>query len=95
MLPVMKIGDLNVTRLIVGSNPFTGKSHLNSEVDVDMRGYFSEEQAFAMLNRCEEAGINAVQSRGSMPVMGLIMGLPVASVIGSSKLLSRTTGRTP
>ena len=28
--------------------------------------------AFAMLRRCEEAGINAVQSRGSMPVMGLI-----------------------
>ena len=72
MLPTMKIGDVEVTRLIVGSNPFTGKSHLTEDVDADMRGYFSEEQAFAMLNRCEEAGINAVQSRGSMQVMGLL-----------------------
>ena len=72
MLPTMKIGDVEITRLIVGSNPFTGKSHLNETVDADMKAYFTEEQAFAMLRRCEEAGINAVQSRGSMPVMGLI-----------------------
>ncbi|MBE6561600.1 MAG: hypothetical protein E7662_10795 [Ruminococcaceae bacterium] len=72
MLPTMKIGDKEITRLIVGSNPFTGKSHLNETVDADMRAYFTEEQAFAMLRRCEEAGINAVQSRGSMPVMDLL-----------------------
>ena len=68
----MKIGDLEITRLIVGSNPFTGKSHLDENTDKDMREYFTDEQAFAMLKRCEDAGINAVQSRGSMPVMGLI-----------------------
>jgi len=68
----MKIGDVEVTRLIVGSNPFTGKSHLDKDTDADMKGYFTEEQAFAMLDRCYEAGINAVQSRGSMPTMGLI-----------------------
>ncbi len=68
----MKIGDAEVTRLIVGSNPFTGKSHLNEQVDADMVSYFSEERAFSMLMKCEEAGINAVQSRGSMPAMGLI-----------------------
>jgi len=72
MLPTMNIGDLAITRLIVGSNPFTGKSHLDAQTDADMRGYFTEEQAFAMLRRCEEAGINAMQSRGSMPVMGLL-----------------------
>lgn len=72
MLPTMRIGDLDVTRLIVGSNPFTGKSHMTPAMDADMKAYFTEEQAFAMLRRCEEAGINAVQSRGSMPVMGLL-----------------------
>ena len=72
MLPTMTIGDLAVTRLIVGSNPFTGKSHLTPEVDRDMKGYFTGEQAFAMLRRCEEAGINAVQSRGSQPIMDLL-----------------------
>ena len=72
MLPTMRIGDLDVTRLIAGSNPFTGKSHMTPATDADMKAYFTEEQAFAMLRRCEEAGINAVQSRGSMPVMGLL-----------------------
>jgi len=72
MLPTMKIGDLEVTRLIVGSNPFTGKSHLDKATDDDMKSYFSDEQAFKMLDRCCEAGINAVQSRGSMPIMGLV-----------------------
>ena len=72
MLPTMKIGDLEITRLVVGSNPFTGKSHLDPSTDNDMKSYFSDEQAFAMLRRCEEAGINAIQSRGNMPVMGLI-----------------------
>ncbi len=72
MLPTMKIGDKEITRLIVGSNPFTGKSHLNDAVDADMRAHFTEDRVFAMLRRCEEAGINAVQSRGSMPVMDLL-----------------------
>ena len=72
MLPTMKIGDLNVSRLIVGSNPFTGKSHMNSDVDADMKEYFTEEMTFAMLQRCEQVGINAVQSRGSMPIMGIL-----------------------
>lgn len=72
MLPTMKIGNFDITRLIVGSNPFTGKSHLNSTLDAEMRSYFTEQQIFEMLHRCEEAGINAVQSRGSMPVMGMI-----------------------
>ena len=72
MLPTMKIGDIEVSRLIVGSNPFTGKSHLDGETDADMKNYFTEERAFTMLDKCANAGINAVQSRGSMPMMGLI-----------------------
>ena len=72
MLPTMKIGDKEISRLIVGSNPFTGKSHMNKFVDSDMKEYFTEEKAFEMLRKCEDVGINAVQSRGSMPIMGLI-----------------------
>ena len=37
MLPTMKIGDHDITRLIAGSNPFTGKSHMTPEVDADMK----------------------------------------------------------
>ncbi len=72
MLPTMKIGDLEVSRLIVGTNPFTGKSHLDKETDSDMKEHFTEKRVFDMLDRCFEVGINAVQSRGSMPIMGLL-----------------------
>ena len=51
MLPTRKIGNLEITRLIVGSNPFTGKSHLDENVDADMKDYFTDEAAFAMLAR--------------------------------------------
>ena len=71
MLPTMKIGDREIARLIAGSNPFTGKSHLTERVNADMRGYYTEERVFDTLRRCEAAGINALQSRGCMPVMGL------------------------
>ena len=72
ILPRMKLGDLSVSRLIVGTNPFVGKSHLNAALNGEMKAYFTEEQVYATLRRCEEAGITAVQSRGSRPVMDLI-----------------------
>ena len=72
MLPTMKIGDLEVSRLIVGTNPFTGKSHLDPATDADMKSHFTEERVFAMLDQCQAVGINAVQSRGSMPVMSTL-----------------------
>ena len=72
MLPMMKIGDLSVSRLIVGSNPFTGKSHLDAVTDADMKSHFTDKHVFEMLERCESVGINAVQSRGSLPVMDMI-----------------------
>ncbi len=72
MLPQMTIGPLTVSRLIVGTNPFVGKSHLNAALNADMKAYFTEERVFATLRRCESAGITAVQSRESQPVMGLI-----------------------
>ena len=72
MLPTMNIGDLQVSRLIVGSNPFSGKSHMNTATDADMKSHFTESHVFSMLQHCEEAGINAVQSRGSLPIMDLL-----------------------
>ena len=72
MLPTMQIGDLAVTRLIVGTNPFTGKSHLSDAMNAEMKEYYSEQAIFDTLRRCEMAGINAVQSRGSQPMMGVI-----------------------
>ncbi len=73
MLPLMKIGEVGITRLIVGSNPFVGKSHFNADTDSAMKEYYrTEEDIFSTLRACEDAGINAFQSRGSLPMMKVI-----------------------
>lgn len=33
MLPTIKIGDNDITRLIVGHNPFSGNSHVSEKLD--------------------------------------------------------------
>ena len=44
-LPKVKLGrsDIEVTRLISGGNPLCGNSHLSSEMNADMKSYFTED----------------------------------------------------
>lgn len=73
MLPTVRIRNMEMTRLIVGSNPFVGKSHLDDATDAEMKQYYHAEEAiFATLRACEDAGINTFQSRGSLPMMKVI-----------------------
>ena len=63
-LPTIRLGKHQVSRLIVGGNPFSGNSHLCREIDREMRDYYTVERIKATLGQCEEAGINTWQSRG-------------------------------
>lgn len=64
MLPTIKLGKHDVTRLIVGGNPFCGNSHFSKERDIEMRDYYTVDRIKKTLKQCEEAGINTWQSRG-------------------------------
>lgn len=64
VLPTIKLGKHSVTRLIVGGNPFSGNSHISRERDIEMRNYYTVEKIKETLRQCENAGINAWQSRG-------------------------------
>ena len=64
VLPTIKLGRHSVTRLIVGGNPFSGNSHISRERDIEMRNYYTVEKIKETLRQCEDAGINAWQSRG-------------------------------
>ena len=64
VLPTIKLGRHSVTRLIVGGNPFSGNSHISRERDIEMRNYYTVEKIKETLRQCENAGINAWQSRG-------------------------------
>ena len=72
MLPTIKIGNTDVTRLIVGGNPFSGNSHFSAEVDWKMRDYFTTARIKDTLSRCEENGINTMLLRGDMHIMRII-----------------------
>jgi len=64
LLPTVKLGRHDVTRLIIGGNPFSGNSHQTTEMSREMRDYFTVEKIKETLRQCEDAGINTWQSRG-------------------------------
>ena len=72
MLPTIRLGEHEVTRLIVGGNPFAGNSHSNPELDEEMRDYFTTETIKATLRRCEECGINTAQLRADRHIMRIL-----------------------
>lgn len=61
-LPTIRIGDFQLTRLIVGSNPVEGYSHSTTNLDRHMREYFTTERTVEFVRRCEQLGINTWQS---------------------------------
>jgi len=64
VLPQIRFGPHSLSRLIVGSNPINGGSHLSGFVNRQMRNYFTEENVLGLLRRCQEVGINTWQSSG-------------------------------
>jgi hypothetical protein len=63
-LPVIRFGKYSLSRLICGTNPFNGGSHLSVFVNRAMRQYYTPEQILKTLRRCQEAGINCWQAGG-------------------------------
>jgi hypothetical protein len=61
LLPTIRLGDHQVTRLVVGSNPISGYSYLGPIMDQQMREYFTPERVVELLSNCERAGINTHQ----------------------------------
>ncbi len=62
LLPTIRLGSHQVTRLIVGSNPIYGYSHFNRLFDQHMTEWFTDERIVQFLLDCERAGINTWQA---------------------------------
>lgn len=60
-LPTVKFGKTDITRLIVGSNPFYGYSHFNRILDQHMLEWYTQDRKMEVLHACERAGINTWQ----------------------------------
>jgi len=60
-LPAVKFGTHEITRLIIGSNPFYGYSHFNRIFDAQMREFYTQDKKIEVLKRAERHGIGTWQ----------------------------------
>ena len=57
-VPRMRFGRAEISRLIVGCNPFYGYAHFNSTLGAVMREYYTAERVCDVLHQCARFGIN-------------------------------------
>jgi hypothetical protein len=62
LLPTVKLGPHQITRLIIGGNPIYGYSHFNKLFSQHMIDWHTPERVVALWKRCEQAGINCFQN---------------------------------
>jgi hypothetical protein len=63
-LPATKLGKYEISRLIIGSNPFYGYSHLSRTLDQHMREWGTPENICATLQEAARNGVNTFQTNG-------------------------------
>ncbi len=61
-LPKVRLGRHEITRLVLGSNPVLGFSHLNAMMNRLMADYYTPERIQQLLRRCLEMRINTWQT---------------------------------
>ena len=72
LLPTIKIGTADVTRLIIGGNPFSGNSHVSAALDNEMMDYFTTKTIKKTIRDCMENGINTMQVRADRHMLRII-----------------------
>jgi hypothetical protein len=60
-LPKVRFGDMEVSRLVIGQNPFYGSSHFTPTLDRLMADWYTPEQVCETLLECQQNGINTYQ----------------------------------
>lgn len=72
-MDIVKIGPLEVSRFILGSNPISGYSHQSIEMDSRMRHYFSSTQIKRLFRDAEALGVTTVIARSDLHVLRILM----------------------
>jgi hypothetical protein len=60
--PTTKIGGIELSRLLIGSNPFGGFSHFSNARDEWLKKYFTVERIVEVLEACSARGLNGFVS---------------------------------
>ncbi len=58
-VPKVKFGGVEISRLVVGCNPFYGFAHFNRTLSTIMQEYYTAERVCDVLHQCNRFGINA------------------------------------
>ena len=61
-LPTIRLGSLEVSRFLLGSNPFWGYSHKNPQLDEEMKAYHTDERIVRVLDEAARCGLTTVVS---------------------------------
>ena len=69
----VKLGDLEVSRLILGGNPFSGFSHWNGAGDSEMKHYYTAARIKETYREAERLGVNTHIGRGDHHVIRVLM----------------------
>ncbi len=69
----IQIGNLRVSRVILGSNPFGGFSHQGPGRDDEMLHYYSAARIKEVLRQAERLGINTIMARADQHMIRLLM----------------------
>jgi hypothetical protein len=59
-MPTIRLGNVEVSRLILGSNPFYGYAHRDGDIGRQMVEYYTDERILAVLDQAAELGVTAV-----------------------------------
>jgi len=71
-IATVNLGDLSVSRMIIGGNPFSGFSHQGSRRDDEMRDYYTAERIIDTLRRAEQAGISTAILRDDQHIRDIL-----------------------
>jgi hypothetical protein len=72
-MKTVSFGAIQVTRLVIGGNPFSGFSHQGRERDREMMGYYTVARIKKALRLAEEAGINTFFGRTDRHIRRMLM----------------------
>jgi hypothetical protein len=58
-VPKMKFGGAEISRMVLGVNPFYGFAHYNNNFGVAMKEWYTQDKVCAIMHQCNRYGINA------------------------------------
>ena len=72
-MDMIRLGQLSVSKFIIGGNPFSGFSHQSPDRDLEMKRYYTTSRIKQTLKGAEQLGINTHIGRADHHIMRLLL----------------------